>query len=200
MESLSDEELVARYRSHPESAGRERFIDELFRRHHRRVGVWCYRITGDREAAADLAQEIFVKAFRNFESFRNESAFTTWLYSIARNHCANELKSRARNPEEIGEPLDFDLVADRNIDPLAEIQKRQTAEFARTLMQSCLDQTEIQVMTLHYADEMPLDTISRLLGLTNASGAKAYIVSAKRKLNAAIQRMGANAAIPGDER
>lgn len=200
MESLSDSELVTRYRLRSGMAGGERFIDELFRRHHRRVGVWCYRITGDREAAADLAQEIFFKAFRNLESFRSESTFTTWLYSITRNHCANELKSRARAPEQIGEPLDFDLVESGNVDPLAEIQKQQSAEFVRTLMQRCLDETEIKVMTLHYVDEMPLNAVSRLLGLTNASGAKAYIVSAKRKLNAAIQQMRASAATRGDER
>ncbi len=51
-----------------------------------------------------------------------------------------------------------------------------------------LDQTEAQVMLLHYGKELPLNTVSRMLGLTNKSGAKAYIVSAKRKLNAALPR------------
>jgi hypothetical protein len=40
-------------------------------------------------------------------------------------------------------------------------------------------------MTLHYVNELPLDAVSRMLGLTNASGAKAYIVSARRKLRRA---------------
>jgi hypothetical protein len=48
-----------------------------------------------------------------------------------------------------------------------------------------LDQTEAQVMLLHYGQELPLNAVSKMLGLTNKSGAKAYIVSAKRKLNAA---------------
>ena len=43
-------------------------------------------------------------------------------------------------------------------------------------------------MTLHYAEEMPLDAITRLLSLKNSSGAKAYIVSAKRKLSSAVTR------------
>jgi hypothetical protein len=46
-------------------------------------------------------------------------------------------------------------------------------------------------MTLHYGEEMTLDSISGLLNLRNASGAKAYIVSAKRKLQTAIARMKA---------
>ena len=59
------------------------------------------------------------------------------------------------------------------------------------LINGSLDETERQVMTLHYGEDMTLDSISRLLNLQNASGAKAYIVSAKRKLQTAIGRMKA---------
>jgi hypothetical protein len=43
-------------------------------------------------------------------------------------------------------------------------------------------------MMLHYGEEIPLNTVSQMLGLTNKSGAKAYIVSARRKLAAARLR------------
>ena len=46
----------------------------------------------------------------------------------------------------------------------------------------------MKVMTLHYAEEVPLNAVTRLLNLENSSGAKAYIVSAKRKLSRAIER------------
>jgi RNA polymerase sigma-70 factor, ECF subfamily len=55
-------------------------------------------------------------------------------------------------------------------------------------MFTTLDRTERIVFTLHYGNEMPLDTISRMLGLQNPSGAKAYIVSARRKLARASER------------
>ena len=47
---------------------------------------------------------------------------------------------------------------------------------------------EARVMLLHYGEEMPLNAVSRKLGLTNKSGAKAYVVSARRKLNAALRK------------
>jgi len=47
------------------------------------------------------------------------------------------------------------------------------------------------VFTLHYGDGMPLDAITRLLRLQNASGAKAFVVSAKRKLARATERLRA---------
>ena len=64
----------------------------------------------------------------------------------------------------------------------------------RRLMQflfDTLDQTERIVFTLRYGDDMPVEAITRLLGLQNASGAKAYIVSAKRKLARAAARLRA---------
>ncbi|MFM2123592.1 MAG: hypothetical protein RL328_43, partial [Acidobacteriota bacterium] len=50
-----------------------------------------------------------------------------------------------------------------------------------------LDPTEARVMLLHYGQELPLNDVSRMLGLTNKSGAKAYIVSARRKLDAVLR-------------
>ena len=58
----------------------------------------------------------------------------------------------------------------------------------RTMMDENLDATEKRVMTMHFGDEISLDAVTRILGLTNASGARAYVVSAKRKLTAAAQR------------
>ena len=178
---LSDEELVNGYRTVADPQ-RGEFLDQLFERHRTRVAAWCYRMTGDVDAATDLAQEVFLKAFQNLESFRGQSKFTTWLYSIARNHCMDALKSRAGMPIFAGEAA-LERVQDvRAGELLSTMEQRQAEEVVRQLMQESLDETEAKVMTLHYVHELPLDAVSRMLGLTNASGAKAYVVSARRKL------------------
>jgi DNA-directed RNA polymerase specialized sigma24 family protein len=65
----------------------------------------------------------------------------------------------------------------------------------RKMWNEILDDTERRVMTLHYVDEMPLEVVTRLLGLKNVSGAKTYVVSARRKLKtAAIRQRGRLAA------
>src|SRR5438270_1332254 len=97
MVDFSDEELVEFFRAGI-APQRDRFLNHLFERHHSRVAAWCYRMTGDVDEATDLAQEVFLKAFQHLESFRGQSKFTTWLYSIARNHCMDALKSRATAP------------------------------------------------------------------------------------------------------
>jgi RNA polymerase sigma-70 factor, ECF subfamily len=187
VEPLTDEDLVARYRSQSGSPEGERWLNELFQRHHTRVGLWCLRITGDRESAADLAQEVFLKAFRHMDSYRGDSKFSTWLYSITRNHCFNQIKARATTPEQTSEPVLTDFV-DHTPGPESQLERESDARLVRELVQGSLTELESQVFTLHYAEELPLDSITRLLNLENSSGAKAYIVSAKRKLARAVER------------
>jgi RNA polymerase sigma-70 factor, ECF subfamily len=185
MQQLSDEELVARHRAEGGP-----WINELFGRYHRRVAIWCYRFTGDRDSAADLAQEVFLRAYRSLEAFRGDSKFSTWLYTIARNHCLNEMKARASRPEQNSELLELEI-ADGATNVLRELEREESMQSMRDLIAETLDETETQVMVLHFGEEIKLDAITRLLGLTNASGARAYVVSAKRKLAAAVTRWNA---------
>ena len=181
---LSDEELVARAAA-SSGAERDALVNALFSRHYERVARWCFRFTNDREAAADLAQDVFLKAHRHLADFRGSSRFTTWLYTIIRHESLNRLR-RAAPVMETEDALD-DVAGDD--DPYDATERRHTAERLRVLLSEVLDQVERVVFTLHYGDDMPLDSITRLLRLENASGAKAYIVSARRKLARARQRI-----------
>ena len=198
-EDLSDEALIARYRAEANHAQADRaqaeeYVNELFRRHHIKVARWCLAVTGDRESAADLAQEICVKAYRNLSYFRGQSKFSTWLYSITRNHCLNALRSKTSAPEMDTDETVMETLPDMGSDnPLASVERKQQAEIARQLINETLDETEKTVFTLHFGEELPLDAITRMLQLKNASGAKAYLVSAKRKLDRAVRRWKARA-------
>lgn len=187
---LSDEEMVEQYRAAP-AAAREPIADELFQRHYVRVARWCYRFTGDRDSAADLAQEVFLKAHRHLQTFQGSSRFTTWLYSIARHESLNRLQRGNSRPAMTD---DEEALADvPAVDPDPEDLAMRSSEARRlhAFLAETLDPTERNVFTLHYGHDMPLDAITRLLRLENASGAKAYIVSAKRKLARAVQRQRA---------
>lgn len=191
LEQLPDEELVIRFRSSAEAQEREQSVNELFRRNYARVARWCLRFTGERESAADLAQEIFARAYQNLNSFQSQSKFSTWLYVIARNHCVNSARLKARQATELKAEVEENFLAeipDLGRDPYSAMERESCAKLARSLLNEALDETEKVVFTLHYGDELPLDTITRLLGLENASGAKAYIVSAKRKLGRLVQQ------------
>lgn len=194
VENLSDEELAQGYREVVDSSEREQFVNELFRRHYSKVARWCLRFTSDRETAADLAQEIFAKAYQNLLSFQGQAKFSTWLFSIARNHCLNAVRANARQATELKADVEENFMAeipDAGASPYEEVERQLSAELVSELLNEGLDETEKVVFTLHYGEDVPLDTISRMLQLENRSGAKAYIVSAKRKLARLVQRRAA---------
>ena len=83
----------------------------------------------------------------------------------------------------------FDEEPSAGNDALAAIEASDARVVVRRLMDEALNETEKRVMTLHYGHDMRLDAITAALGLTNTSGAKAYIVSARRKLNIAVETM-----------
>jgi RNA polymerase sigma-70 factor (ECF subfamily) len=66
----------------------------LFGRHRDRLWAVALRTTGDREEAADALQDALIAAFRRAESFRGDSAVTTWLHRIVVNACLDRLRRR----------------------------------------------------------------------------------------------------------
>jgi RNA polymerase sigma-70 factor (ECF subfamily) len=92
VEPPDDKELVARALKGDEAAYRE-----LLERFRRPVFSLIYRMIGDREQAEDLAQESFVKAFNNLDSYNPNYRFSSWLFKIANNHAIDHLR-RARLP------------------------------------------------------------------------------------------------------
>ncbi len=78
--------------------GDTKAFEALVRRYQRWVFTLALRMVGDRAEAEDLAQEIFLKAYRGLSGFKGTSRFSTWLYSIASHHCLNSLAARRRRP------------------------------------------------------------------------------------------------------
>ncbi len=184
LRDLTDEQLVAECRLEG-SAQREAAKDELFSRHYATVARWCLRMTSDREAAADLAQDVFLKAHRYLDSFRGQSRFSTWLYTIARNETADRFKSMPAPVE--SEEILADL-ADDAPGPEQQADIASRGRRVREFLASTLDETERAVFALHFGEDMPLAAVTRTLGLDNRSGAKAYLVSARRKLARVLDR------------
>jgi RNA polymerase sigma-70 factor (ECF subfamily) len=84
-----DREALARA-----GAGDPEAFAVLVERHQERLLRLCERMLGDREAARDAVQEVFLKAYRRAGSYRPRGAVFTWLYRIAVNHCLNRLRRR----------------------------------------------------------------------------------------------------------
>jgi RNA polymerase sigma factor (sigma-70 family) len=173
-------------------------FQEVFDRYHERVSRWCYRVTRNKDRSLDLTQEVFLKAFRSLHTFRGDSQLSTWLYVITRNHCLNSLKKWKTEPDDnvVEAPRVLQrMTAD---DAHAALERAQSYQQVYRYMSSILTPMEVRVMTLHYVHEFTLPVITRRLMLSNRSGAKAYIVSARRKFSVLAQDYSQHRAMLSD--
>src|SRR5438552_1146228 len=78
-------------------------FEELFKLHHGRVYAVCFRMTRNVAEAEDLTQEVFVQVFRKLDTFRGESAFTTWLHRLTVNHVLMHFRKNSSRKEQLTE-------------------------------------------------------------------------------------------------
>lgn len=97
----SDEDLVRRAKR-----GDTRAFGELVARYQDRVFSQCLRWMGDARIAEEVAQDIFLAAFRALPRFREEARFSTWIFRITVNHCKNRRLYRSRRKTDRHEPLE----------------------------------------------------------------------------------------------
>lgn len=182
LDASTDEALIERARREPGPAG-DACLAVLYKRYYAKVAAWCLRLQGgDRDEAADLAQEVFLRVHERLGSFRGESRFSTWLYTVTRSVVINRgVAARRRQAESLDE-----IDAPEPVEPAPgaqeELEKGEVLEAFRQAMDRDLEPLEAKVLYLHFVDGLPVKGITDLLGLENKSGAKAYLVSGNRKL------------------
>ena len=72
-------------------------FERLYRANSGRVFAICVRMAGDRTAAEELTQDVFVRAWQKLDQFRGESSFSTWLHRLAVNVVLNARKQQGRH-------------------------------------------------------------------------------------------------------
>jgi len=149
---LTDEELVQLVK-----IGEVEPFDELVRRHEVKIHNLCYKMLKNYDDAKDMAQESFLKAYRNIKNFDGRSRFTTWLYRIAVNNCINYMK-KERPTEEINDEI-LDIPKDV---PAERYKKKQLKE---TIYNAIAKLPEVQksVFTLRALEDLPYQEISAIL-------------------------------------
>lgn len=185
---LTDEELVREARKSPDSAGSRSALDELYGRYYEKVSYWCLRMSGDSQRAGDLAQEVFLRVHGRLDGFRLESRFSTWLYQVTRSVVINRgISENLRRADSIDDEHFSEPAADDD-SALVGLERRELADRFREAVEQDLEPLEAKVLYLHHVDGLTMPGITELLGLGNKSGAKAYLVAAKRKLRRGFGR------------
>jgi RNA polymerase sigma-70 factor (ECF subfamily) len=92
--TISDEELILRYRDGESSA-----FPSLFSRYRGKVFLLVRGYFPNRERAEEVFQEIFLKVFERLDSFDASGSFRSWFLTLCRNHCIDRIRQQARRPE-----------------------------------------------------------------------------------------------------
>ncbi len=130
-----------------------------------------FRTLRDATEAEDLAQHVFLQVFKSAHRYRIEAKFSTWLFTIARNLCLNEIRRRSRHPAE-----SLDATHPENEDqPLRQFEDLRNFSPPDLLLQdelavkveqavAALPENQRTAILMFREDEMSYEEIARVLG------------------------------------
>ncbi|HYB73040.1 MAG TPA: sigma-70 family RNA polymerase sigma factor [Candidatus Sulfotelmatobacter sp.] len=157
-------------------AGDAGAFEALVRRYQAWVFTLALRMVGDRGEAEDVAQEVFLKAYRGLKTFRGASRFSTWLYAIATHHCLNHLQARARRPRPArGSGAAAGAAGEDPPDPVDRLpdgaprpdELLERADLERTVQAElqCLTEEQRAILVLRDIQGLTYEVIAQALGL-----------------------------------
>ena len=163
-------------------------FEKIMQRHEREIMRYLMRVSGDREDAADLFQETWLRAYRGYPRLDSDSDVRPWLYAIATNLCRNRMRDAARRRRVIVSekeqlPAADTIAKDHRFDHENE---GYAAVHIRELI-SDLPAKQQQALHLRYFAGLDYAAMANALGCSEES-ARANVSQAIRKLKARWQK------------
>ncbi|PFA68693.1 RNA polymerase sigma factor SigW [Bacillus sp. AFS015802] len=150
--------------------GDQNAFAELVELYKDKVFQICYRMLGNRHEAEDIAQEAFIRAYVNIETFNQKRKFSTWLFRIATNLCIDRI--RKKKPDYF---LDAEVAGTEGLTMYSQVaadvqlpeDEVENMELQETIHKeiSKLPEKYRSVIVLKYIEELPLQEISEILDL-----------------------------------
>ena len=172
---LNEKELIANLKS---EASREQAFQLLVKTYQQRLYWHIRKIVMNHDDTDDILQNVFIKVWKNIESFREDSSLFTWLFRIATNESLSHLQKQKRHSlvsiNEVGEYLTESLESDVYFEG-DEIQRK----FQLAILQ--LPNKQRIVFNMKYFDEMKYEEISLILK-TSVGALKASYHFAVKKI------------------
>jgi RNA polymerase sigma factor (sigma-70 family) len=146
-------------------SGQQQAYGTLVSRYQNFVFTICLRYTSNREDAEEIAQDVFIKAYRSLADFRGESKFSTWLYTIVTTSCITFLRKKKLETRSLDDETVF-TVAD-NIDSGAranQVEQKSKITMVNEAIKLLLPD-DARIITLFYKGEQSLEEIGSILGM-----------------------------------
>lgn len=172
---ISDsDDLVARIQN---PATCRKAFEEVIARYSEPLYWQIRRMVQNHDDAADILQDVFLKAWQSIDQFRGAAKHSTWLHKIAINESLTFLdRQKRRNNVDIDDPdskLAAAIEADTNIDG-----DRLSLQFRKAI--ATLPEKQRLVFNMRYFDEMPYEQISNILGTSQGALKASYHLAVKK--------------------
>jgi RNA polymerase sigma-70 factor (ECF subfamily) len=157
----SYQDLIARARR-----GEDEAFRLIFERYARPIVSFIYDMVSQRELAEELAQETFVRAFKNLNSLRDDTKLSTWLFGIARNVARESIRARVREDHKI--EIDDDRVIELSDNKLTPDDQLLNKELNRVIQSALgeLDEDKRLVFTLKVFHQRSYEEIAEITGFS----------------------------------
>lgn len=93
---------------------KEREFSKMVEKHKSTIYTVCYMFSKDKDEVADLFQDILIKLWNGYDSFRGESSDKTWIYRVSLNACLSDDRKKKRRTDTVPLSVDIDPFADTN--------------------------------------------------------------------------------------
>lgn len=178
--SISDLEIIRKVKN-----GDVQLFSELVRKYQDKVLRLCYSIVGE-SSAEDAAQEIFIKIFESLDKFKELSAFSTWLYRIAYNHCLNILSKRKSEKTISLDSFDTEIIPSLLSEPRMETEEAK--ELVKKALQ-LLSPADRLILTLREMEGLSYKELAELLEIS-MDAVKGRLFRARKALVVALKEIG----------
>jgi RNA polymerase sigma-70 factor (ECF subfamily) len=156
---MTDEQVVGHVRR-----GETRMFGELVRRYQDPVFGMALRFVGSRVEAEDVAQEVFLRVHRGIDGFKGDAKFSTWLYRITYNLCADWLRKN-RKPGRAPAAMEAeDVLADARVDLEGGVLAEEERDRVRRALAG-LDEIYRTAVVLLYYQKLSYEQIAEVLGV-----------------------------------
>lgn len=170
-------------------------FEELVLRYQNRLITILEHLTGRRELAEDLAQDVFLRVYRARKRYEPGAKFSTWLYTIANNVASNALRSQSRRREvnvpsrdaddHSGHPLDDMAMAASGAMPSRALDRVERSQIVRLAIES-LGERQRMALLLSKFEDMSYADIADTMGLTTKA-VKSLLARARVNLKAILE-------------
>jgi RNA polymerase sigma factor (sigma-70 family) len=157
---LGDNEIISRVLQGEQSA-----YAELVTRYQNYIFTLTLRMIKSREDAEEVAQDVFIKAYRSLADFRGESKFSTWLYTITNTTCITFLRKKKLEIHSLDNEKIFEVADNRDSGFSANLVEQKSRVNMVNEAIALLSPDDAEVITLFYKAEQNLDEIGKILGI-----------------------------------